>query len=465
MLLSLVNTALALQHNTALALQHGVAVAPRPILTPRHAAATRAPTPLALDSAHIDTVMTTATHVAAADPMIAAAARDAAGKVADPSVLDAVLAYLRMESLYAKAPQWIVNLDHTIHSERLEAAWWFAGGDDWGMWVNNLGALATLAAFSMQDLLTLRSLSIAGQICGIAFCFTRDPPLWNPIFWQSIFLTVNVVNLVSLLREQYGTFAFNREEQDVFERVFVPNGVTPAQFRRLLEAARWRTVGPGHLVSIEGAAASDELTNVQLTLVYSGRLAYKSGGETLSVRYSRMSHQEALQASRWSRVATDFLGDFVGDTSFFECLKEDGSGEWADRREAARAVPCFVGRESDEGGRLVSVETTSTARLLVWDAGLLRKVLQEDLDLNVKMVQVLAANIASKLEASQDQATAARPTSPPTPSRDNNSNKVAAAPEEEEATAAAPPSSAPMPVPTTLTKGWAREKQWAGYDA
>ena len=38
------------------------------------------------------------------------AARDAAGKVADPSVLDAVLAYLRMESLYAKAPQWIVNL-------------------------------------------------------------------------------------------------------------------------------------------------------------------------------------------------------------------------------------------------------------------------------------------------------------------------------------------------------------------
>ena len=144
-----------------------------------------------------------------------------------------------------------------------------------------------------------------------------------------------------------------------------------------------------------------------------------------------------------------------------------GGWQWRVGRpaEAARAVPCFVGRESDEGGRLVSVETTSTARLLVWDAGLLRKVLQEDLDLNVKMVQVLAANIASKLEASQDQATAARPTSPPTPSRDNNSNKVAAAPEEEEATAAAPPSSAPMPVPTTLTKGWAREKQWAGYDA
>mgnify|MGYP001254485188 CR=1 FL=1 len=69
-------------------------------------------------------------------------------------------------------------------------------------------------------------------------------------------------------------------------------------------------------------------------------------------------------------------------------------------------VPSDSGQLLTEG-RLVSVETTSTARLLVWDAGLLRKVLQEDLDLNVKMVQVLAANIASKLEASQDQATAA----------------------------------------------------------
>ena len=283
-----------------------------------------------------------------------------------------------------------------------------------------LGALATLAAFSMQDLLTLRSLSIAGQICG-TLLYARSAVVEPHLL--AVDLPHRQRRQPVPLREQYGTFAFNREEQDVFERVFVPNGVTPAQFRRLLEAARWRTVGPGHLVSIEGAAASDELTNVQLTLVYSGRLAYKSGGETLSVRYSRMSHQEALQASRWSRVATDFLGDFVGDTSFFECLKEDGSGEWADRREAARAVPCFVGRESDEGGRLVSVETTSTARLLVWDAGLLRKVLQEDLDLNVKMVQVLAANIASKLEASQDQATAARPTSPPTPSRDNNTTR------------------------------------------
>lgn len=219
------------------------------------------------------------------------------------------------------------------------------------------------------------------------------------VFWQGIFLAVNVYNLVPLLYERYATVSMSREELDVFERIFLPHGVTPAQFERLLGCAQWKTVGCGHVLAIEGAAASDERTSVQLTLVHSGRLAFKSGSEVISTRLSHVwpASRAAVVPSAHT-PATDFLGDFVGDLSFFECLQQEGQPEGA-------TDACFVAREADEAGRLVTIETTGRLnRLLVWDAARLRQTLLDDLDLRVRMVQVLAANIASKLEASHDQA-------------------------------------------------------------
>ena len=118
------------------------------------------------------------------------------------------------------------------------------------------------------------------------------------------------------------------------------------------------------------------------------------------------------------------MGDFVGDTSFFECLREASapppmaaSEAEADGGATASSPsffapgdladgPCIVSRALDEAdGKMTTIETTGGLnRLLVWDAGLLRAVLLEDVDLHVRMVQVLAVNIASKLEASQDSA-------------------------------------------------------------
>lgn len=341
------------------------------------------------------------------DPLVAAAVADHLARP-QPNVADAVLSYLHLRPSFQlpRPPAWVMSLDNAVHSDSFEVAWRFAGGDDWGMWVNNVGALATLAAFSMRDLLALRCLSIAGQICGITFCFTRDPPLWNPIAWQSIFLAVNVGNLAMLLQEQFGGEVPTEEEQAVYDRVFLPHGVTPAQFRRLLEVGQWKSLGDGQVVAIEGAAASDELTSLQLTLVKSGRLAYKTGGETLSVRRSRMLPRSPTGLGLAARAgwapdgATDFLGDFVGDTSFLECLKEEPA-----EADVDTSAPCFVARESDEGGRLVTIETAGRYnRLLVWDSGALRQLLRDDLSLRARMVEVLAANLASKLEASQDHA-------------------------------------------------------------
>ena len=122
------------------------------------------------------------------DPVVAAAVVSAAPR-APETLLTAILKWLHHSDVHA--PTWIVAIDHNfLHTDVLEDAWRLAGGNDLGLWMNNLGALSTLAAFSMQDVLLLRCLSIVGQLCGIYFCATRDPALWNPVAWQLVFLGV-----------------------------------------------------------------------------------------------------------------------------------------------------------------------------------------------------------------------------------------------------------------------------------
>jgi hypothetical protein len=125
------------------------------------------------------------------------------------------------------------------------------------MWANNVGAMSTLAAFSMSNVLHLRVLAIVGQLCGIFFCATRDPPLWNPVAWQAVFLAVNAANLADALRDEaLHSVRLRPRELDVYERVFLPHGVTLRQYRRLLACAVWRSVGPGHVVTMWGGFAA-----------------------------------------------------------------------------------------------------------------------------------------------------------------------------------------------------------------
>ena len=72
------------------------------------------------------------------DPVVAAAALDVAKQHAQHrSIIDSVLSYLRLTPLFATLPpppSWIVSVDTALQSDVLEAAWRFAGGDDWGTW-------------------------------------------------------------------------------------------------------------------------------------------------------------------------------------------------------------------------------------------------------------------------------------------------------------------------------------------
>ena len=252
----------------------------------------------------------------------------------------------------------------------LEAAWELAGGDDWGTWVSNLGAVCSLASFSMSDIFLLRLFAMVGQVCGIVYVQTREPPLWNPTVWQAIFLVINLYQTSKLLLESYGEVRLSAEQQDVYEKLFLQHGLTPRQFSKLCGSARWSDVGRDHVLVEEGEQPGTR----SLTLVQSGGLVVRSGGKVVSVRPSP-EQPEILHTG------------FIGDVAFLEALEREETGN-----EQLR----FASRGWAEG---VHVATSAPCRLLSWPADELRAVLLDDDALKARFVQVLASNVVSKLEA------------------------------------------------------------------
>ena len=321
------------------------------------------------------------------DPIVTAAAVESADATQPSRYL--VLMLQRMLSggqADPIPPSWVVALDLAIGSDGFEAAWKLAGGSDLGMWLNNLGAVSTLAAFSMTDVLLLRCLAILGQVCGIYFCATREPALWNPVAWQSVFLIVNTAQLINLMQERWGSIRLRSRELDVYERVFMPHGITLRQYARLLRCATWRAVSAGQLVAMQGGEASDERTSLRLTVLHSGGLVTKASGTVVDER----------------NETHGFVGDIASMVSGLECLtRADPEGQRSGASADAALAPegCFVESAYLGGRPHVTVETSARSILLQWDGQQLSAALLEDVELRMRMLAVLTSSLVDKLEA------------------------------------------------------------------
>ena len=85
-------------------------------------------------------------------------------------------------------------------------------------------------------MLELRMLSMTGSVSTIYYFLSRPPPLViGPIIWSCIFLSTNLCMAYYILEERKGiTRQFTKEEEDVYEEHFLPYGVTPRQYEKLL---------------------------------------------------------------------------------------------------------------------------------------------------------------------------------------------------------------------------------------
>lgn len=106
----------------------------------------------------------------------------------------------------------------------------------------NVGSLATLTAFLRTDILELRLLSIMGSTGTVVYFMSKPPSqrVYLPVLWSSIFVLTNSYMVYQILEERNGklTKPWDDLEDHLYMEHFLPYGVTPKQYERLLSKAR-----------------------------------------------------------------------------------------------------------------------------------------------------------------------------------------------------------------------------------
>ena len=119
--------------------------------------------------------------------------------------------------------------------------------------VRHLALLLLVVAVAMPTVLLIR---IAALAAGLVLIVLATVVASDPVglFWAILFVVVNLVQLVLVLRRDWGS-AFNAEERLFHERL-VPS-LGRVQTRRLLAAGHWRDVAAGSALTKQGEIANE----------------------------------------------------------------------------------------------------------------------------------------------------------------------------------------------------------------
>ena len=110
------------------------------------------------------------------------------------------------------------------------------------LWFNpnylvDLSSLLTLISFSVQSMVVLRLIAIGAQLTVIPYFLMQPAPLWTPVIWQLLFVTVNLVNLTVLLLEKR-PIVLTQEQQHLYDLAF--DTLSPREFLKLLSLGEWQ---------------------------------------------------------------------------------------------------------------------------------------------------------------------------------------------------------------------------------
>jgi CRP-like cAMP-binding protein len=203
----------------------------------------------------------------------------------------------------------------------------------------HLAFVLILVSFLVRDIVLLRTISVAASLASITYNYLAPAsPLWLVIGWNLVFMSVNGVQIALLLRERRGV-EFTEQEQEIYETNF--KRLSPVEFLRVLRIARWEDANSGDTLVRSGQKDADVM------LIYSGRAHVEKNGQKLT----------ELRG-----------GDFVGEMGFL-------TGQAA----AARVV------------------TSEPTRLLRWDRGALRKLLDRNPSMRNALQAELSDDMARKL--------------------------------------------------------------------
>ncbi len=206
--------------------------------------------------------------------------------------------------------------------------------------------LIYLVSYVMRDILWLRVFTVIAAACLILYFYFLPNPLLTPVYWNILFIALNVFWIVRLLLERRPV-QLTAEEKQLCELVF--RLVSPREMISLLKIGKWKT-----------AEANERLV---------------AGGSELDVLMLIHSGQACLIVDG-VKTQTVNPGQFMGSISFI--TDEIASAD------------------------LVALEPT---RYLQWKKSSLKRYLSKNPELHAAIQETLSIDLTEKLKTSWLQKT------------------------------------------------------------
>ena len=135
-------------------------------------------------------------------------------------------------------------------------------------------SILTMAAYLLKDMLWLRVLTIASCFAGITFnYFVPATPLWTVIYWNLLFVGINVVQIGIIIKER-ADVDFTDEEKELHETLF--KNFAPFEFMKLMRVGKWMEAREGEVLATEKQPLD------AVMLIYNGLLAVETNGKEVA---------------------------------------------------------------------------------------------------------------------------------------------------------------------------------------
>ncbi|MBN9017593.1 MAG: cyclic nucleotide-binding domain-containing protein [Rhizobiales bacterium] len=214
-----------------------------------------------------------------------------------------------------------------------------------GLIVGNLTYIVVGISWLLTNIMWLRIVAVIGLCLEITY-MSQQPggPVWTTMGWDTVFITINLVQLAILVRDRL-SLKLTKEERVYLAPVL--ERLDKAQIARMLRTGGWKTLEPGTMITREGDPVSD------LTLICAGRAEVK-------VHDAILAHVGP--------------GVFIGEIAF------------------------TTGRPAT-----ASVMVTETVRILALDQAKLRQLCKQDQQIASAIYALIGGGLADKMHASNER--------------------------------------------------------------
>jgi hypothetical protein len=203
-------------------------------------------------------------------------------------------------------------------------------------WIHIANVLFLLS-YLVRDILWLRVLTVVASSTLLPFYVARS--VYEALAWNSLFIAINIVQIVRLLVERRPV-RLSAEEQLLYQALF--SGLTRRDFLRLAQVGSWREAAPDEVLVSQGER------NVELIVVIDGAVDVHVGERRVTT----------LEGRR-----------FVGEMSF---LTGDGA--------------------------TASVRTSARTRYLAWPRDVLTAFLKRHPHIKTQLQLAIGTELARKLQ-------------------------------------------------------------------